>query len=114
MREWGFTYSTVGFVWHKITKDGASRIAKGYTTRTSTEPCLFGRRGAMPKVHDRGIDQFLEAEPREHSRKPAAFRSLLRDLFGDDVLRLEMFARETAPGWDAYGDQIGLFDEAAE
>ena len=31
----------------------------------------------------------------------------------DGALKLEMFTRETRPGWDAWGDQTGLFDRGA-
>lgn len=39
-----------------------------------------------------------------HSKKPAQVMDLIVELFGD-VPRLEMFARESSPGWDCFGYQ---------
>lgn len=66
--------------------------------------------------HPLTFDEISKALPhipvREHSRKPGEARTGLERLFGD-VRRIEMFARETAPGWDAWGDQVGKFGAAS-
>jgi N6-adenosine-specific RNA methylase IME4 len=108
MGAWGFDYSTCLFNWHKVT-NGKSRIAKGYTTRSSTEVCLLGKRhrGRLPAVRARGIDQFWEAPVGEHSAKPLIFYHLLERLFGE-VPRVELFARKIRHGWDAMGNELPL------
>jgi N6-adenosine-specific RNA methylase IME4 len=45
---------------------------------------------------------------REHSRKPDRVYEFV-ELY-HAARKLEMFARETRPGWDVWGDQAGLFD----
>jgi len=107
---WGFKYSTCGFVWHKLTAGGMSWMKKGYTTRQSTECCLFFKphKGAMPKVRCHNLDQFVERlGAARHSEKPTVFMDRLEMLFGD-VARVELFARKTRPGWDAMGRQLDL------
>jgi hypothetical protein len=47
---------------------------------------------------------------REHSRKPEEIYSRIEALVAGPYL--ELFARETRPGWDQWGDQTGLFDHA--
>ena len=50
----------------------------------------------------------LLAPRREHSRKPEeAYGRIERLLPGP---YLELFARQSRPGWDSLGDQPGLFD----
>ena len=45
----------------------------------------------------------------KHSGKPAAARVKLERLLGD-VPRIELFARERVPGWDAWGPHEGFND----
>jgi N6-adenosine-specific RNA methylase IME4 len=51
------------------------------------------------------------APRREHSRKPADVRERIERLVPGPYL--ELFARETKPGWDCWGEQSGLFDRGA-
>jgi N6-adenosine-specific RNA methylase IME4 len=48
----------------------------------------------VPSVH--------RIPPTDHSTKPEEFR-LLIDMLYPTGKRLELFARRTAPGWDAWG-----------
>ena len=51
----------------------------------------------------------LIVEPRrEHSRKPDDVRARIERLVVGPYL--ELFARETNPGWDCWGNQAHLFD----
>jgi N6-adenosine-specific RNA methylase IME4 len=51
----------------------------------------------------------LVVEPRrEHSRKPDCVHQRIERLVAGPYL--ELFARETRPSWDCWGNQIGLFD----
>lgn len=46
----------------------------------------------------------------EHSKKPEETRRRIVELLGD-VPRIELFARQRSPGWDAWGNEIGEQDE---
>lgn len=53
-----------------------------------------------------------EAPRREHSRKPDEVRDRIVALMGD-VPRIELFARQSAPGWDSWGNESTKFDQEA-
>ena len=74
-----------GFTWHKTTKHGKSHSGMGHWTPANTDDCLTAVRG-KPKRANADVRQFIEVRER-----------LVR-LMGD-VPRLEMFARQAAPGW---------------
>lgn len=76
----------------------------GRSTRANTEPCLLGVRGRLGRV-DAGVHQVVMSELRRHSEKPPEVRGLIERLMGDRP-RLEMFARQRAGGWDAWGNQV--------
>jgi N6-adenosine-specific RNA methylase IME4 len=42
-----------------------------------------------------------------HSKKPDETRKRIVDLMGD-LPRIELFARNTTPGWDVWGDEVDL------
>ena len=49
---------------------------------------------------------FLVLTPiEEHSKKPAIVRDKIVDLVGD-LPRIELFARQTAEGWDCWGNEV--------
>lgn len=121
---WGFRFTTDLFYWLKqklrfadqidlFTGDIAEpRISMGYHTRKQLEPCLLFTRGKGLRVLDHSVRQVIIEPPREHSRKPDEQYHRLARLYGD-VPRLEMFARQSAPGWDAWGNEVGKFEVAA-
>jgi len=83
------------------------RIGTGYYTRANPEECILAVRGKPPILrHD--IPQMIVSPLREHSRKPDEARERIALLTNGPFI--ELFARETAPGWDCWGDQAGLFD----
>lgn len=51
----------------------------------------------------KAVGGHLEVE--RHSRKPAEVRERIVRLLGD-VPRIELFARERVPGWDAWGNEV--------
>jgi N6-adenosine-specific RNA methylase IME4 len=105
VRAWGFTIKTMkGFVWRKTTVNGKEHFGMGNYTRCNSEDCLFAVKG-KPKRVNKGIRQFIHAQIREHSRKPDEGRNNLVDLMGD-VPRIELFARQASPGWDAWGNGL--------
>lgn len=55
-------------------------------------------------------NQVIESPVEEHSKKPEETRRRIVELLGD-VPRIELFARQRSPGWDAWGNEIGEQDE---
>ncbi len=109
---WGFEYKTVAFTWAKNSANDHALfpIGTGYWTRANPEQCLLFTRGA-PKRISRAVRQLVIAPRREHSRKPDEIRSSIEQLVAGPYL--ELFAREAAPGWDAWGNQTDRFAGAA-
>ena len=102
---WGFTYKTVAFVWVKQNKLADSLFwGMGYWTRSNAELCLLATRG-HPKRRSTRVHQVLLSHVEEHSRKPREVRERIEELMGR-LPRIELFAREKAPGWDAWGNEI--------
>lgn len=110
MEAWGFTYKTAAFVWvKKNRKSGTNFWGMGAYTRANAEICLLGvtpdfRPAAQIKNH--AVHQIIEAPVMAHSVKPNETRRRIVELLGD-VPRIELFARQRVPGWDAWGDEIG-------
>jgi len=122
---WGFAFKTVGFYWIKTGADGAPSRGMGYWTRANPEACLLGVRGAVglelahdPEAADlcllgtrgapgrrgRGVDRLVIARRGAHSAKPIEVYRRIEELLEGPYL--ELFARATWPGWDAWGDQV--------
>lgn len=109
MEAWGYTYKTAAFVWVKTCrKSQRLHWGMGAYTRANAELCLLGvskntRAGEMVQRHD--IHQIIIAPVGEHSEKPPIVRKRIEELFGP-LPRIELFARQQAPGWDCWGDQV--------
>lgn len=102
IREWGFGYKTKAFCWAKETKlQRGWHFGMGYWTRANSEDCLLATRG-HPKRVDASVPQLVVSPVLRHSAKPPGVRDRIVKLVGD-VPRIELFAREAAPGWDATG-----------
>jgi N6-adenosine-specific RNA methylase IME4 len=104
VRSCGFRYVTVAFVWSKITVNGVEVANFGHYTLGNVELCLLGVKGSI-KRESRKVRQLVTAERTIHSMKPPEVRSRIEELFGD-VGRLELFARQTAPGWVSWGNEV--------
>ena len=101
---WGFQYKTCAFNWIKTNAvDGKPFFGIGYYTKSNSEVCLLATRGEPWTMSD-SVSEVVMAPRQEHSRKPAEVRDLIVDLCGD-VPRIELFARQAAPGWSAWGNQ---------
>ena len=57
-----------------------------------------------PKRISAGVGQLVFSPLRRHSQKPAEVRDKIVELMGD-LPRIELFAREAAPGWDVWGNE---------
>ena len=107
IESWGFNYKTVGFYWVKENKNkNNSRYWKGtgYWTRANPETCLLATKG-KPKRMDGNVDKLVFAERGRHSKKPHIVRERIVQLCGDKP-RIELFARDRALGWDAWGNEV--------
>ncbi len=108
IKAWGFTYKTVGFYWTKVKKSGAEHIGTGYWTRSNPELCLLCTRG-KPQRNSKSVRKWIHAPVREHSRKPDEAYDRIEKLLNGPYI--ELFARQSRPGWDAWGDEVGIFDK---
>ena len=98
---WGFEYKTVAFYWVKQNKRGDGFFTGlGYWTRGNPEQCLLATRG-KPARKAKDVRKLVVDRRREHSRKPDQVRDRIERLA--DGPYLEMFARESKPGWDCLG-----------
>lgn len=102
---WGFKYKTIGFNWVKRNKIADSWFwGMGNWTRSNSEVCLLAVKG-NPKRVAKNIHSVLDSRISKHSKKPDIVREKIVDLCGD-LPRLEMFARQAAEGWDAFGNEV--------
>lgn len=103
---WGFEYKTIAFCWVKQNKnsDGIFK-GMGYYTRSNAEICLLATRGRVLERKSRSVSSVIISHIERHSKKPAETRDRIVELFGD-LPRIELFARETAPGWDCWGNEV--------
>ena len=130
---WGFTFKTILFYWVKTYDlfgtqsarldliqaaldtesydalvDAMCPIIQSHWTRANPEICLLGTHGAPLRLSG-GIRKTIFAPQREHSRKPDEALERLEQLCAGPYVELN--SRTNRPGWDAWGDQTGFFDE---
>jgi len=104
IKAWGFSYKTVAFVWIKHNRKASSLFwGMSYWTRANAELCLLATKGRPRRVSAR-VHQVIESPVRRHSQKPDEARTRIVELMGN-LSRIELFAREKASGWDAWGDE---------
>jgi N6-adenosine-specific RNA methylase IME4 len=115
VESWGLHYRGIAYVWVKVNRRGEVIRGQGVPptfTKPTTEFILAAT--TMPTgrpfpLLDLGQGQVV-LEPRgEHSRKPVTFRRLIEQLCGDRP-RIELFARQSSPGWDVWGPESDKFD----
>lgn len=109
LEAWGFQYKTAAFVWvKKYARSGTNFWGMGAYTRANAEVCLLGVSPgfkAKERIRSHKVHQIIEAPFEGHSKKPDETRRRIVELLGD-VPRLEMFARQRAEGWDAWGNEV--------
>jgi len=128
---WGFR-PVSELIWEKVSASGAPRMGIGHYARLGHEIVVVSERGGSSHVlteeheialiatrggltsADRAIGSVVR-EPlppplvvggRAHSRKPARFAELFERMGGPGAKRLELFARETRPGWLCWGNEV--------
>ena len=97
--------------------DKCNGVAPAFTVRFSHEYLLwFYEPGKMlmPRAETRGKYMTVLREPATvHSRKPTAAYEMLEDMF-PDAKRIELFARRSRDGWEAWGDELPKSPHAQE
>lgn len=107
LERWGLTYKS-RMSWLKTTKNDKLRWGPGYIVRSLHEDVLIARAGkprynhAMPSVF-RGL-------AREHSRKPDVFYQMVDAFLPEHARRVDLFGRQSRPGWDVWGKEATKFD----
>lgn len=111
IEKWGLHYRGVAYIWVKTRKDGAIISGQGVPptfTKPTTELVLAATttpRGRPFPIHCLNQPQVILAPRGAHSVKPPVVRTLIEQLCGDRP-RVELFARDKVPGWDAWGNEI--------
>ena len=105
VESWGFTYKSTAFVWVKKNKKSDSFfMGLGRWTRANPEICIIATKGSI-KRQSFSIRQLQIFPIERHSKKPDQFRDLIIELVGD-LPRIELFARQSAQGWDNWGNEV--------
>jgi N6-adenosine-specific RNA methylase IME4 len=107
VKGWGFIYKTE-LVWAKTYPSGKPRMGTGYRARSLHESVLVATFGAPQHKPFRSL---FSGIAREHSRKPESFFHMIEDCCPRLTYRAELFARERRPGWSAWGNEVGKFNE---
>ena len=100
MDNWGFKFSTIGFIWHK------QKINPGSYTLSECEICVIGKKGKIPIPRGaRNVRQFLSEKRTRHSAKPNEIRKRIEQMFPTQN-KIELFARNRTEGWDVWGNEV--------
>lgn len=99
LSSWGFGYRTCA-VWDK------ERQGMGYYFRQQHELLLVATKGkpGVPEPSARKPSVIRERRDQKHSKKPESVRALIESMY-PDAKRIELFARDAAPGWDVWGNE---------
>ena len=105
IESWSLHFKTIGFTWVKQYASGSYCYNFSPYTLKSTEVCLIGIKGKLKNIKKtNNVKGLVFAERTKHSKKPNEVRDRIVNLCGD-LPRIELFARNTTPGWDVWGDQ---------
>jgi len=99
MASWGFSYRS-SLVWDKVA------MGCGYWARIQHELLLVGIKGRFrPPIPSLRVRSVLSIPRTMHSRKPPEVRDMIARWY-PAARKLEMFARERAEEWDAWGNEV--------
>lgn len=105
IKAWGFTYKTTAFVWLKQNRKNKDWFfGLGFWTRGNAEICLLATKG-KPQRKSAKVSQLIISSIDKHSKKPDIVREKIVELMGD-LPRIELFARQTTPGWEVFGNEV--------
>jgi N6-adenosine-specific RNA methylase IME4 len=81
----------------------------GFTTRKNAEYVVLCKRGKSLR-RDAGVHEIIVTPRREHSRKPDELYHRIERYVGGEGPFLELFARQSRPGWTTWGLEKTKFD----
>jgi len=111
LEAWNLHYRGVAYVWVKVNKSGEIIAGQGVMptfTKPTTELLLVATTNPTGRpfpICDLAQAQVVLHPRGAHSEKPAVFRTLIEKLCGSRS-RIELFARSSASGWDAWGAEL--------
>jgi N6-adenosine-specific RNA methylase IME4 len=99
VERWGFEYRSA-HIWAK------PKCGTGYWGRENAELLLIATRGAVPApAPGEQLPYLIEAPAGRPSEKSEAFAEMIERQW-PNTPKLEMFARQPRPGWDAWGNEV--------
>lgn len=98
INSWGFRYKS-SFVWDKIKHN------MGHYNSVRHEFLLIATKGSCQPDIQKLYDSVQSIERRAHSEKPEDFRAIIDHIYPLGA-RIELFARKSVKGWDAYGNEL--------
>lgn len=115
LKGWGLKPSTGGG-WAKRYPSGKLRWGTGYVARSVHEPYIIATLPAsswngarFPNLVETLAEASLDGVAREHSRKPEEFYAAVEAAW-PDARRASLFARQSRPGWQTWGNEATKFD----
>lgn len=106
IKAWDFQFVARAFTWVKLNPSGRGwHFGCGYHTHANDEVVLLATRGNGVKRMDKSVFSLIIWPRGNHSAKPPLTRTRIERLYGN-VPRIELFARDTVPGWDCWGNQV--------
>lgn len=120
IRAWGFKPITAIFVWVKLNRKASIQVLStedlvfisdfysglGHHTNSNIELIVLAKKGkGIPRIA-KNVKQLIFAPLSAHSEKPQEQYDRISRLYGNDITRVELFARKQNPPpteWDATG-----------
>lgn len=118
LKSWKLYFRGMAFVWVKARKDGRPIGAQGIRPsiiKPTAEYVIAASKvakGRPLKLFNEGVPNVILAPKREHSQKPTEVQAHIESMY-PAARRLEMFARASRPGWEAWGNETDRFDDPA-
>lgn len=107
IKAWGFKYITCAFNWIKKNKSNNKFfMGMGNYTRSNSELCLIAKKGKGLKRIGKSVKQIICTHREKHSKKPKETRERIVELYGNEVSKIELFARERDEGWYSLGNEL--------
>lgn len=106
LRAWGFEYRS-RIAWRKMTKTGLQRPGPGFIVRSYHEDVLIGAIGKP--AYSKAFTSLFDGVARQHSRKPDEFYHRI-ETFAPDARRIDLFSRQSRPGWKHWGREARKFN----
>lgn len=107
IKAWGFKFITVFKTWRKVYANGEPVAGLGHWTRGNIELLLVATKGTVLKNWrtTRSMLQEFTGPRLGHSTKPPEIRNDVEKFLNVDR-RIELFARQIIPNWDAWGLEV--------